>query len=233
MRILIVEDELPIANFLESLLSESEHLNKPQVFIKQTLSRALEFVREHTIDLCLLDLNLNGRDGFELLKEVTSYSFHTIIVSANTHRAIEAFEVGVLDFVSKPFERQRIDLAISRFLDQNSKNHKQLKFLSFRKMGQIKTLAVSDIRFIKGAGNYCDVHLNNGKKEVVDKSLERLSQLLPEQFFRTHRSYIINLEGVDSALHSGGGKYEVNLKTGEVIPVSRTLYKDLQAVLGY
>lgn len=233
MRILIVEDELPIANFLQSLIAESPLLNKPQVFLKQTLSRALEFIQEHSIDLCLLDLNLNGRDGYELLKEVNSYSFHTIIVSANVHKAIDAFEYGVLDFVSKPFERERIDLALTRFLDQNSKNNKTLKFLSYRKMGQIKTLPVSEVKYIQGAGNYCDVHTINGKMEVVDKSLERLSQLLPEQFFRVHRSYIINLDLVDSALHSGGGKYEVNLKSSEVIPVSRALYKELQQVLGY
>jgi DNA-binding LytR/AlgR family response regulator len=233
LRILIVEDELPIANYLESLLNESPSFSKPQIFVKQTLSRALEFIKEHSIDLCFLDLNLNGKDGFELLKEVTSYSFHTIVVSANVHRAIDAFDFGVLDFVSKPFEKDRIELALSRFLDQNSKNNKQLKFLSFRKMGQIKTLPVVDVKYIQGAGNYCDVHTINGKMEVVDKSLERLSQLLPEQFFRVHRSYIINLELVDSALHSGGGKYEVNLKSGEVIPVSRSLYKSLQQILGY
>ncbi|MBK7227614.1 MAG: hypothetical protein IPH97_01775 [Ignavibacteriales bacterium] len=59
-------------------------------------------------------MNLNAKDGFELLKQVVSQSFHTIVISANINRAIEAFEYGVLDFIPKPYNIERLKAAFQR-----------------------------------------------------------------------------------------------------------------------
>ena len=83
------------------------------------LQQGLGFIKEQSIDLLFLDLNLNREDGYELLEEVAAESFHTIIVSAYKDRAIRAFEYGVLDFVAKPYTEERLSLAIQRIHPRN------------------------------------------------------------------------------------------------------------------
>ena len=115
MRILIVEDEYSIAKDIEwnchQLLGKKIELLQ----IKQTLESAYDFLVQNQIDLLLLDLNLSGKNGFDLLKDAVSGSFHTIIISAHTDQAIEAFKYGVLDFLPKPFEKDRLQKAFKRY----------------------------------------------------------------------------------------------------------------------
>lgn len=85
------------------------------------LEDAQDSLVSQPVDVMFLDLNLHGKDGFLLLHEQLVQPFHTIVVSANTDRALEAFELGVLDFVGKPFTQERIDKALQRFADANVK----------------------------------------------------------------------------------------------------------------
>ncbi|MCJ8270572.1 MAG: response regulator [Psychrosphaera sp.] len=121
MQVVIVEDEPVIAERLERQISQilGEKLGKIIWF--DDLDDAQEHLAEHSIDLLFLDLNLHGDDGFDLLKTVTADSFHTIIVSAHADQAIKAFEIGVLDFVAKPFTQQRLEQAINRMLTQEQR----------------------------------------------------------------------------------------------------------------
>jgi two-component system response regulator LytT len=102
MRILIVEDERPTAEDIKMLVEHILNKEITSIHIETTLDSAMWYLKEKSIDVLLLDLNLNSKDGFQLLKQVVSQSFHTIVISANTNRAIEAFENGVLDFIPKP-----------------------------------------------------------------------------------------------------------------------------------
>ena len=78
------------------------------------LPEALCFIENNSLDLVLLDLNLNGDNGFDLLTTAVSESFHTIVISAYKDQAITAFEYGILDFVPKPFNRDRLEQAFDR-----------------------------------------------------------------------------------------------------------------------
>ena len=94
MRILIVEDEKVAARGLERLLRELLGKKITSLKIQGNITASEYFLMDNPIDLLLLDLNLNGEDGFELLKSALAGSFQTIIVSANTDRALQAFEHG-------------------------------------------------------------------------------------------------------------------------------------------
>ena len=94
MRLLIVEDELPIAEDIKEICQNLLGSKLSSIKIELTLGNALLYLSEKQIDVLLLDLNLSGKNGFEILKKMVSYSFHTIIVSANIDRAIEAYEYG-------------------------------------------------------------------------------------------------------------------------------------------
>ena len=108
MRILIVEDEVSIARDIEWNCRQILKEECTGLRIEQTLESAVEYMAQHPVDLLLLDLNLSGKSGFELLKTASAGPFHTVIISAHTDRAIEAFRYGVLDFLPKPFERARL-----------------------------------------------------------------------------------------------------------------------------
>ena len=108
MRILIVEDEPLLAGRLERLCREILGSRLETVRIATEFDEASARLAESPIDVLLLDLNLGGADGMDLLKASVAGSFHTIIVSANTEQALRAFEFGVIDFVAKPCMKDRL-----------------------------------------------------------------------------------------------------------------------------
>jgi DNA-binding LytR/AlgR family response regulator len=232
MKIVIVEDEATVARRVETLTREVLGNKVTSIVVKQTFYEAKSYVFEHNIDLLLLDLNLNGKDGFELLKLAVSGAFHTIIISAYDERAIEAFEYGVLDFVSKPFTRKRLDKAFGRLHDAEKNASYLTKYLSIRAKGVLKVIAVSDVMYIKGAGVYVEVCLQDGSVELHDKTLEKLTAVLPSSFVRIHKSYIVNFDYVNLFHEKDYNKITCELHNGDQLPVSRTRYKEIKDLLG-
>lgn len=239
MKILIVEDEARIARRI--IRMTTDYFGDRSVAISHTdnLSEAIQLIKmdkseqNDTIDLLLLDLNLNGESGFELLGDLTARSFHTIIISANHHEALRAFEFGVLDFIPKPFNRERFNQAMNR-LGGEEKNQavQAVKFLSVHKRDIVKLVPITEVLYMRGAGTYSELILSGGKKELHNKSLEKLSQLLPERFFRIHKSYLVSLEAIAGINVQSGGKYTAVLHNGEALPIGRTRYEALKQLLG-
>ncbi|NQX82048.1 MAG: response regulator transcription factor [Flavobacteriaceae bacterium] len=228
MNILIIEDETRIAKRIERMTREFFSDSLSSVNRVDELSDALEFIKNNPLDVVLLDLNLNGENGFDILKLAVSESFHTIIISAHKDRAIYAFEYGVLDFIAKPFNQNRLNQAFDRVLQNEKKQDVDIKFLAIKKKGAIELISVEDILYIKGSGVYTEIHLKSSKKELHDKSLEKLEQLLPKSFVRIHKSYLLKIIEMDKLVVKSGSKYTAELNNGEVLPVGRTKYKEIK-----
>ncbi|MEM8526247.1 MAG: LytTR family DNA-binding domain-containing protein [Bacteroidota bacterium] len=222
--VLIVEDEPLLAQRIERFLRTSKLVELGRMSIKPNLPSAKDFLSKHTIDLLLLDLDLHGKDGFELLKLAVSQSFQTIIISAYTEKAIEAFEYGVLDFVSKPFNQLRIEKALNRLLNRSARVQIPLKYLAVIKNQKLQLVQIEDVLFLKGAGNYTELHLLNGQIELHSKSLQNILPLLPSSYERIHKSYIVNLNVIESISY----QYEILLKNQTKIPISRTKYQAIK-----
>jgi two-component system response regulator LytT len=224
MKILIIEDEARIARRVERMTNDFFEGNAT-ISICDSLKKGMDYLEKETIDILLLDLNLNGRDGFEVLSTMTSRSFQTIVVSANTENALRAFELGVLDFVPKPFDRERLFLALGRTVTIKKEHNNVMRYLSVRKSGSIKLIELTDISHIQGAGIYSEVHLLNGTKALHDKGLDALEKILPSGFERIHKSYIVQTVHADQILISSGSRYALQLKNGETLPIGRSRYK--------
>ncbi len=222
MRILIVEDEVVIARRLERLTREI--LGKQLSWLKRVgnLQAGLAQLDTRPIDLLLLDLNLNGRDGFDLLERLVARSFHTVVVSAHTERAIRAFEYGVLDFIPKPFDRKRLAQALARFRDAASRSDYGARYLGLAKQGKVELIAIEEVRYAKGAGPYAELVLESGRSELHGKSLDGLMMILPPCFERIHKSYIVNMDHVRCIRNRPGSRYELELANRVVLPVGRT-----------
>ncbi|MGD8428099.1 MAG: response regulator, partial [Balneolaceae bacterium] len=108
MKILIVEDEPVIARRIERFTRDILGTRITSITHKKDLKKAKSYLELHQVDVLFLDLNLKGKDGFDLLEGLQAGSFYTVIISAYANRAIQAFNYPVVDFIEKPFTKDRL-----------------------------------------------------------------------------------------------------------------------------
>jgi two-component system response regulator LytT len=232
MRILIVEDEPLIAR---RLLQHCRDILGDRLEIAAaagSFDAASARLRETPFDVVLLDLNLQNRDGLDLLATVAAQSFHTIVVSADKTRALEAFEYGVIDYVPKPFTAERLAQALRRVGEPGGRAVQPARRLAVRKSGRIEVIAVDDVIYVEGADKYSELVLADGRRELHDKTLSGLEAVLPPSFVRIHKSYLVRLDLITRLHASAGSHYEAELRNGVRLPVSRTKYQEIKAQLG-
>lgn len=227
MKILILEDEKRVANQLKKMVSHILVEEKPEIHQCSELEEAISFIKDNKINLLLLDLNLNGVDGFELLKMFLSEPFETIVTSAYKEKAIDAFEYGVLDFVPKPFEINRLKKALLRYPDQNIV--KYVKYLVIKKSLINKTIKLEQIYYLQSQGHKTLIDLKKYEQELHHKSLGKLSKILPKNFERVHKSFIVNKDMINEFNFYEGSRYELILKNGAKVPVGRKYLHSLKS----
>ena len=231
MKILIVEDEIRIAKLLEKMIREIWGDTLSRLHHCHQLGEANNFLSKYTIDLLFLDLNLKGESGFDLLHQYTARSFHTVIVSAYRDKAVEAFEYGVLDFVPKPFSKERLQKTFERLVGETDSTYSATKFIPIKKSGRIILIPISQISHVQADGHYTSLHLQSQNKEICDHSMEKLLLLLPASFIRIHRSYIVNLQMANEIRKYPGSKVELVLNGGTILPISRSRLKEVEKQL--
>lgn len=223
-----MEDEPRIAQRLERFCREILGSRLEVLRVAASLPEAGARLDEEPFDLLLLDLNLNGEDGMDLLTRSVAGAFHTIIVSANTDQALRAFELGVIDFVPKPFSQERLERALQRVTDHGGRAAHPTRRLALRKAGRVELVAVEEVLYAQGAGNYSELVLVDGRRELHDKTLEKLAAVLPPDFERIHKSYLARLSAIKALHAQEGSQYEAELKNGLRLPVGRSRYRDLR-----
>lgn len=163
MKILILEDEPEIARMIADSCRAFEG-TEPEIF--HTLEPARAFLDEKKVDLLFLDLNLNGEDGFQILGEATAESFHTIIISAYTDRAAEAFAYGVLDFIAKPFTPERIHQALERYRHGLESQLRTLRYVAAYEEDRIHLYELKQIDYFQAEGKYCRFFMKERGKDL-------------------------------------------------------------------
>jgi two-component system response regulator LytT len=236
MKLLIVEDEPLIA---QRLLREAQQYfgaKLHQLSHCDDIDDALELLGQTKFDLLLLDLNLLGQDGFKILQMSQNHgadtvgNFQTIIISAYTDRAVTAFGFGVIDFVPKPFSQERLFLAFQRY-ESRQQSSQTAGRLMIKRMGNIELLAIADIDYVQADGHYSKIVCCDGQQYFHEKSLENIVGVLPANFVRIHRSYVLNMQYFKRLTIEAGGKYSVDTEFSNAIPVSRGMYPKLKAIL--
>jgi two-component system, LytTR family, response regulator LytT len=214
---MIVEDEAVIARRLARMLAELEPRIR-EISVVAELAAASKALASRKGDLLLLDLNLHGCDGFDLLRHGLAAGWRTIVVSAHIERAIEAFELGVVDFIPKPFTLERLRLALERAF--GTAPNGQLRYLAaFFGTGTV-LIPLDEVMAIHGADDYSEIETVSGQRYLHGKSLQELCAELPATFVRVHRSHIANLRFARSLARTSGG-WRLLLKTGSSLAVGR------------
>ena len=193
-------------------------------------------IRSAKPDLVFLDVQMPECDGFDVLELLGNDVPPAIVfVTAYDQYALRAFEAGALDYLLKPFDNARFDLALDR-AKQKIKLSKdlpgKLDRLAIKSAGRVSFLRPSEIDWIEAADYYACLHVGQ-RTHMLRRSISELEQDLdPAIFCRIHRSTIVNLDRIHGLKLNEDGEYEVLLENGTKLRLSRSYRKQLQNRMG-
>jgi two-component system LytT family response regulator len=199
-------------------------------------AEALSEIRVANPDLLFLDVQMPECDGFDVLELLgTDLPPAIVFVTAYDQYALRAFEAGALDYLLKPFDNPRFELALSRAKQRirlGRDRSQRLERVAIKNAGQVCFVKIAEIDWIEAADYYACLHVGP-KSHLLRRSLSDLEQDLdPNVFCRVHRSSIVNLEQVRGLKLGEDGEYQVQLDNGATVRLSRRYRKHLQARLG-
>ncbi|MEN0652678.1 MULTISPECIES: LytR/AlgR family response regulator transcription factor [Hyphobacterium] len=229
-RILSIEDEPVIASRIERLATDYLGAALKSFDHRPSIESGIEFLETYPVDLLFLDLNLRGEDGFEVLEQITSFAAQTVVISAYADRAAKGFDYGVIDFITKPFDAERLARGIDRYFNKHPTEDRAAKYLSFRTGRRVNVVSLDDVVFARGADKYSEILLENGDIKLHDKSLNQLESVLPETFMRVHKSYLVNLGKVETWQTFPGNRMDLIFTSGARASVSRAKIFSVKAM---
>lgn len=218
---IIVDDELGARESLSKML-EKNCKNIEVVAKADNMMNAFIEITNHQPDLVFLDIEMPNGNAFDLLEKFKEINFNIIFVTAYDHYAIKAIKFSAIDYILKPVDPEELISAVSRFESQHeTKNSLDKKFKTLlsnvKPENKLKKVGIPDgdgLIFINLAdiircdsdGNYTYFLLTSGKKIVASRTLGEYEQMFAEDnFFRVHRSHLINLEHVKKYIKGEGG----------------------------
>src|SRR5215218_8526693 len=245
IKAIIIDDE-PLAR-----LVVQEYLqNYPQITIAQVCNDGFEGVKaimQYQPDLIFLDIQMPKINGFEML-ELIEQPPAVIFATAFDEYAIKAFEAHAVDYLLKPFSKERFVKALGKYLDQpalqqQKKATKELlqsttelpaqsERIVVKTGGKIKIIPILDIQYLEAADDYVKIYTAEGSF-LKNKTMGFFETAMPQNsFVRTHRSYIINVQEITRIDPYEKESHLAILKSGARIPVSKNGYGKLKTVLG-
>jgi DNA-binding LytR/AlgR family response regulator len=200
MKCLIVDDNKLARMALEKLMSQVPSLE----LVKECsdAGEALEVLNNTPIDLLLLDIEMPGMSGLELIRKMSNNRPLIIFTTSKTDYAVEAFELNVVDYLVKPISLPRFRQAIEKANEAMESNKEEVKveeqgFVFVKDNGVLKRISIDDIMFLEAMGDYVKVHTAQ-KFHVVHATLKSIEEKLPAtKFLRVHRSYIVAINKID------------------------------------
>ena len=190
-------------------------------------------------DLIFLDIQMPGKDGFELLEELDQAPF-VVFTTAYNEYAMKAFEYNALDYLQKPVTLDRLQVAVEKIDQKRTSARPSTREASLGEDSQVFVkdgdncwfVRLSNIRLFETDGSYTKIHFE-GNKPLIAKTLNYLeTRLDPKVFFRANRQQVINLKMIDKIEPWFSGGIKILLKGGEEIEVSRrqtTKFKELMS----
>lgn len=245
MNVVIIDDE-PLAR----LIVQEYLQDYPQLHIVQECNNGFEGIKaimQYQPELIFLDIQMPKINGFEML-ELMEQLPAVIFTTAFDEYAIKAFETHAVDYLLKPFSKERFAKAVEKFLNRENtaqqKTATQHLLQSFSDLpaqherivvktaGKIKIIPLPEIHYLEAADDYVKIHTKEGAF-LKNKTMGYFENVLPEkQFVRTHRSYIVNIQQITRIEPYEKENHLAILKCGAQIPVSKNGYAKLRMVLG-
>jgi len=217
--VMIIDDEQHCIDSVQELLLPYKK-QYAIVATATTVDGAFTAANKHNPDLVFLDVQIGDKTGFDYLEKFGTITFDVIFTTAFDHYAVKAFKFSALDYLLKPIDPTDFDRTLKKFeaksvhfmhqkinvLLHNLKNQNSVKKITVPTTEGYNFLDVDEILRCEADKNYTHIHLKNGKKITVSKTLKSFENLLEEDcFFRVHNSHLINLKEVKKYIKGKGG----------------------------
>ena len=259
LRVLIVDDEPLARQRIVDMLSRESGVEL--VGEVGDGVQAVEVIRSLKPDVVFLDVQMPGKTGLDVVRDIGVDAMPlTIFVTAYDKHALAAFEVAAVDYLVKPFDDERFEQALQRarrMLELKEVDDLRSRLLSVLQgersadamspsaprggyleripvemRGKVRVVPVNEIEFIIASGPYAELY-SGDRKYVIRESMQNLEERLdPNVFIRTHRSVIVRLDLIETLHKGAGGDYEVQLKNGRRLRVSRSRLEALERRIG-
>jgi two-component system, LytTR family, response regulator len=246
MKKAIIIDDEPLARSIVK-----EYLGfYPQIEVVEECNdgfQGVKAIQQHKPDIVFLDIQMPKINGFEML-ELIDEPPAIIFTTAFDEYAIRAFESHAVDYLLKPFGRERFSKAVDKWLTQQTTNHQktateallqstahspsQSERIVVKTAGRIKIIPLHEIQYLEAADDYVKIFTAEGNY-LKKKTMSYFEEVLdPKQFVRTHRSYIVNIQQITRIDAYEKENQVAILTSGAKIPVSKNGYAKLKIVLG-
>jgi two-component system LytT family response regulator len=244
MRVLIVDDEAPARETLRRFCAEESGLDV--VGESDRGDDAIDKIRRLRPDLVFLDIQMRKLSGIDVVRQVGADAMPmTVFVTAYDQYAVEAFELNAVDFLLKPFSRERfhstverlrqrvtprdseamarwrvtLDLALRDFAREGTRR----QVVAVEQNGRHRMLEVSEIELVEAAGNYIVMQTRANEKFILRRRITDAEDWLdPGLFLRVHRSHVVNLRAIREIVPSGNGDFLLTLRSGRVVESGRS-----------
>jgi len=249
-RTLIVDDEPLARERLRQLLEQEAEID----LVGECADgrEAVAAIREKSPELVFLDVQMPELTGFEVLEQVRGGRMPVIVfVTAHDQFALKAFEVHAVDYLLKPFDRDRFQTALRRALDHIKRDQagelnerlsallndlkpagRTLDRLAVKSGGRVVFVRVDDIDWVEAADNYVELHVGS-ESHLHRETMADLEQMLPPtKFMRISRSTIVNVDRIKELQPLFHGEYAVILRSGTRLTLSRSYREKLNQLLG-
>jgi len=243
-KVIIIDDE-PLARLIVK-----EYLQKyPQLELVQECNdgfEGLKAIQQYQPDLIFLDIQMPKINGFEML-ELVEQPPAVIFTTAFDEYAIKAFEAHAIDYLLKPFNHERFNKAIAKWMEQKNKDAEkatqdlletashspsQSQRIVVKNGSKIKIIPVHDVFYLEAADDYVKIHTQEGYF-LKNKTMNHFERVLDsQQFVRSHRSYIVNVQQITKIDPYEKDNHIAILRSGAKVPVSRSGYGRMKEVLG-
>jgi two-component system, LytTR family, response regulator len=213
---------------------------------------AIAAIKQNRPDLVFLDIQMPEKNGFEVVKALDAKTMPAVIfVTAYDQYALQAFDVHALDYLLKPFNRDRLHKAVAHArsqidarrigqLDERltslikdlKTDRKYLERLVVKSVGRVFFLKVDEIDYIEAAGNYVKLH-SGRESHMIRETMNGIeAKLDPDRFLRIHRSTVVNIDRIKELHPMFSGDYAVILRNGTELALSRNYRERLLELFG-
>ncbi len=236
MKAIIIDDEKRARRILRTLIEE-ECPEIVTVFDAENLLEGVAIMKSEQPDFVFLDIEMPNHSGLQILEffKNDTINFQIIFTTAYGHYAIDAFKLSAVDYLLKPIDIDELKTAINKASDSLEENFIKEKLLNLERNFQqlalnkialevpkgIRFVSHEDILFFEADGVYTKVFLQNGKTELICKTLKHFTEQLSNKplFYKPHRSYLINLKYMTEITKKDG--LQVIMSNNKSIPIAR------------
>lgn len=223
IKAIAIDDEPMPLNILRRYAEQTEKINLLETF--NATVAASEWLKNNEVDLLFLDINMPSVSGLDFFAPIRN-DFMVIFTTAHSEFAVEGFNLDAIDYLLKPFSFERFAKAVSKAVDYHKfRAGLNVNEIFVKSNNSILKIPSEEILFVEAYADYLKIHRTGKKKVITRMTMNNIEELLPKEFVRVHRSFIVPFSRVEQMINR-----QIIIQDHN-IPIGKTYYKRVQGLL--